>query len=77
MKSKIFATVIDGIEIDTDPEHGIAMLRVFGCTRGEPFGPYTAERLRYAARILTEAAQNIEVEETVDEGGPLPGALVA
>jgi hypothetical protein len=67
MKSKIFATVIDGIEIDTDPEHGTAMLRVFGCTRGEPFGPYTAERLRYAAKVLTEAAQNIEADEIGDE----------
>ena len=60
-----------GLEVRTDPEHGTAMLRCVFSQKGriehkgwtEIFsGPFTAEDLLYAARVLRQAARNIDPE---------------
>jgi hypothetical protein len=48
-----------GIEIDTDPETGSALLRIY-CGPVRIIKDLTAAELRVAAMVLNQAAENIE-----------------
>jgi hypothetical protein len=48
------------LEVITDPEHGTAMLKCVIDGKLAFHGPFTAEPLLYAARVLKRAARNFD-----------------
>jgi hypothetical protein len=50
------------LEVETSPEHGRAILRCGIDRKVGLYGPFDAEDLLYAARVLKQAARNIDPE---------------
>jgi hypothetical protein len=48
------------LEVITDPDHGTAMLRCGIAGKVGLYGPFTPEDLLYSARVLKQAARNID-----------------